>query len=246
MSSAVKKFDEFLLEGSYDKLTGEISSAVMRKIKETNNGEEYFDGVKIIYGPKDEVQEFYEMIDDEQYLEVDHFIDNASGVDVRVVLTIIRDEAPEYQGKFILDGETDDQNSVIYLYLYLTPGSEPSAYPEIAIDLRNLIRHEIEHLTQRGWGEKQGKRMRRNEKVRRKIRSNPELYYRYYKLKDEVPANLQGLYSEAKSRKMPFKEVVNNYLDKKVEQGIIPAKEKMGIYRLWKAVAQKIGGLPSL
>lgn len=246
MNFEVKKFDEFLLEGSYDKLTGEISSAVMRKIKETNNGEEYFKGVKVIYGPEDEVQDFYKMIERDQYLEIDDFVDNVSGIDVRVVLTIVRDEAPEYEGNFILDGETDDQSSIIYLYLYLTPGSEPSSYPEIAIDLRNLIRHEIEHLTQRGWGEKPGKRMRRNEKVRRRARSTPEFYYRYYKLKDEVPANLHGLYSEAKSRKLPFKEVVNNYLDKKIEQGVIPAKEKMGIYRLWKAVAQKIGGLPSL
>lgn len=246
MSLLVKNFDEFIFEGSYDKLTGEISSAVMRKIKETDNGEETFDGVKVIYGPEDEVRSFYDLIEDDQYIEVDQFIDGVSGIDVQVFLSIIRDEAPEYQGNFVLDGETDDQNSIIYLYLYLTPGSEPSSYPEIAIDLRNLIRHELEHLTQRGWGEKPGKKMRRNEVVRARIKSDPSYYYRYYKLKDEIPANLQGLYSEAKTRKLPFKEVVNNYLDKKVEQGIIPAKEKMGIYRLWKAAAQKIGGLPPL
>lgn len=246
MSLSVKKFDEFILEGSYDKLTGEISSAVMRKIKETNNGEKTFDGIKVIYGPEDEVPSFYDLIEEDQFIEVDQFVDNVSGIDVQIFLSIIRDEAPEYQGNFVLDGETDDQNSIIYLYLYLTPGSEPSAYPEIAIDLRNLIRHEIEHLTQRGWGMRPGKKMRRNEVVRGRIKSNPDHYYRYYKLKDEIPANLHGLYSEAKTRKLPFKEVVNNYLDKKVEQGIIPAKEKMGIYRLWKAAAQKIGGLPPL
>ena len=148
--SLVKNFDDFLFEGSYDKLTGDISSAVMRKIKETNNGEEYFDGVKVIYGPKDDVPDFIELIENEEYLEIDHFIDQISGIDVRVVISIIRDETPEYDGEFILDGETDDQNSIIYLYLYLTPGVEPKVYSEIAIDLRNLIRHEIEHLTQRG------------------------------------------------------------------------------------------------
>jgi hypothetical protein len=244
--SLVKNFDEFIFEGSYDKLTGEISSAVMKKIKETNNGEEYFEGVKTIYGPQDSVPDFNEMIEGDQFIKIDHFVDSVSGVDVIVNLTVVRDEAPEYTGEFILDGETDDQNSIIYLYLYLTPGSEPKVYSEIAFDLRNLIRHEIEHLTQRGWGEKEGKKMRRNEAIRSKIRSNPELYYRYYKLKDEVPANLQGIYSEAKSRKVPFKDMVNTYLDKKVQQGIIPPIEKMRIYRLWKAAAEKIGGLPSL
>jgi len=244
--SLVKGFDEFLLEGKYDSLTGEIASAVMRKIKETNTGEEEFDGIKIIYGPGDDVPSFNEMIENEEYLEVDYFIDPVSGIDVRVYISIVRDESPEYQGEFILDGETDDQNSFIYLYLYLTPGTEPRVYPEIAIDLRNLIRHEVEHLTQRGWGEKEGKGMRRNDGVRKRITSNPELYHRYYTLKDEVPANIQGLYAEAKTRKLPFKDVVNNYLDKKVEQGVIPPTEKMRIYRLWKAAAQKIGGLPPL
>ena len=244
--SSVKGFDEFLLEGSYDKLTGEIASAVMRKIKETNTGEEEFDGIKIIYGPGDDVPSFNEMIENEEYLDIDHFVDSVSGIDVRVCIAIVRDESPEYQGEFILDGETDDQNSIIYLYLYLTTGTEPRVYPEIAIDLRNLIRHEVEHLTQRGWGEKEGKRMRRNEAARKRITGNPELYHRYYTLKDEIPANLQGLYSEAKTRKLPFKEVVNNYLDKKVEQGVIPPTEKMRIYRLWKAAVQKIGGLPPL
>lgn len=242
----IKNFDGFLFEGSYDKLTGDIASAVMRKIKESNNGEEYFEGVKVVYGPGDEVPDFDEMIDNDQYFEIDHFVDSVSGVDVAINLTVVRDEAPEYPGEFILDGETDDQNSVIYLYLYLTPGVEPRVYSEIAFDLRNLIRHEIEHLTQRGWGEKEGKKMRRNEAVRKRIKENPELYYRYYKLKDEIPANLQGIYSEAKSRKIPFKEMVNRYLDKKVEQGIIPPIEKMRIYRLWKAAAEKTGGLPPL
>ena len=244
--SLIKTFGDFLFEGKYDSLTGKISAAVMRKIKETDNGEEYFDGVKVIYGPGDDVPPFISLIEDGKYLEVDLFVDPVSGIDVTICIVIIRDEAPEYQGEFILDGETDDQSSVIYLYLYLTPGTEPRVYPEIAVDLRNLIRHEIEHLTQRGWGEKTGKRMRRNEAVRRRITENPDLYYRYYKLKDEIPANLQGLYSEAKTRKMPFKEVVNMYLDKKVQQGIIPPIEKARIYRLWKAAAEKIGGLPPL
>ncbi len=244
--SLIKKFDEFLFEGSYDKLTGEISSALMKKIKETNNGEKNFKDVKIIHGPQDEVKSFDEMIEDDQYLKIGHFVDSVSGIDVVVNLTIVRDEDPDYTGKFILDGETDDQNSVIYIYLYLTPNTEPEMYSEISFDLRNLIRHEIEHLTQRGWGQKDGKKMRKNWGIRTKIRSNPELYYRYYKLKDEIPANLQGIYSEAKSRKIPFKDMVNSYLDNKINQGIIPPSEKSKIYKLWKATAQKIGGLPPL
>ena len=244
--SLIKAFGDFLFEGRYDSLTGKISAAVMRKIKETDNGEEYFDGVKVIYGPEDSVPGFIYLIEKGMHINVDYFVDEVSGIDVEVVISIIRDEAPVFERDFILDGETDDQSSVIYIFVQLTPGSEPRVYPEIAVDLRNLVRHEIEHLTQRGWGEKEGKKMRRNEGVRKRITSNPELYHRYYTLKDEIPANIQGLYSEAKTRKLPFKEVVHNYLDKKVEQGVIPSTEKTRIYRLWRAAAQKIGGLPPL
>lgn len=241
----IKKFDEFLFEGGYDKLTGEISSALMRKIKETT-GKKSLGGVKIEYGPSDEVPSFYNLIEKNQYLEIGHFIDEKSGIDVRINLTIVRDESPDYTGKFVLDGETDDESSVIYIYLYLTPGSEPNSYSEIASDLRNLIRHEIEHLTQRGWGEKRGKGMRRNETIRRKIQSNSEFFYKYYKLKDEIPANLHGLHSEAKTRKITFADVVHQYLDKKIEQGVIPKNKKSEIYRIWKSTAEKIGGLPPL
>ena len=244
--SLIKAFGDFLFEGRYDSLTGKISAAVMRKIKETDNGEEYFDGVKVIYGPEDSVPGFIYLIEKGMYINVDYFVDEVSGIDVEVVISIIRDEAPVFERDFILDGETDDQSSVIYIFVQLTPGSEPRVYPEIAVDLRNLVRHEIEHLTQRGWGEIEGKKMRRNEGVRKRINSNPELYHRYYTLKDEIPANIQGLYSEAKTRKLPFKEVVHNYLDKKIEQGVIPPTEKTRIYRLWRAAAQKIGGLPPL
>lgn len=244
--SLIKNFGQFLFEGSYDKLTGEISSAVMKKIKETNNGEEYFDGVKVVYKSTDKVPNFKDLIEDEQFIEVGYFIDSVSGLDVRVALTVIRDEAPEFQGDFVIDGETDDENSIVFIYAYLTPGSEPGSYSEMAFDLRNLIRHEIEHLTQRGWGQKPGKKMRRNEIVRDRVTSDPDLFHRYYTLKDEIPANIQGIYAEAKSRKIPFKDMVNLYLDKKVSQGIIPSNQKSRIYRSWKKTAEKIGGLPPL
>ena len=71
--SLIKAFGDFLFEGKYDSLTGKISAAVMQKIKETNNGEEYFDGVKVIYGPGDEVPSFNDLIEDESYLELELF-----------------------------------------------------------------------------------------------------------------------------------------------------------------------------
>ena len=242
----IKNFNGFLFEGRYDKLIGEICSAIMRKIKETNTGEEYFDGIKVIYKDTDDVPSLLELIEKEKYFLVGDFIDDVSGIDVTVYLVIIRDQFPPYSGDFVLDGETDDQNSFIYTYISIDPTKEPGCYTEISFDLRNLVRHEVEHLTQRGYNVIDSKKVRRNDATRKRISKTPSIRHKYYKLRDEIPANLQGLYSEAKSRKIPFADVVNRYLQKKVDQGIISPKEMSQVYLLWKDETKKIGGLPPL
>lgn len=244
--SLVENFEGFLFEGKYDRITGEICAAIMRKVKETNTGQEYFDDIKVIYKDTEEIPGFDDLIEGEKYFLVGEFVDDNAGIDVTVYVTVIRDEFPQYEGGFAVDGKADDQNSIIYSLVSLDPNQEPKCYTGVAADLRNLIRHEIEHLTQRGYGKKESKFIRRNDSIRQRINDNPEIWYKYYKLKDEVFANLHGLYSEAKTRKIPFKDIVNSYLDKKVKQGIIPPIEKDRIYSLWRERAKKIGGLPPL
>jgi len=112
--------------------------------------------------------------------------------------------------------------------------------------MRNLIRHEIEHLTQRGWNTIPSKSMKRNYAQRIKIQADPGIYYKYYKLKDEVDANLHGIYAEAKTRKIPFSEMIVKFLDDRIAKGIVPANKKQEIYTLYKNRAKKIGGLPDL
>lgn len=242
----VSDFEGFLLEGRYDKLTGEICSEIMKKIKETNTGSEKIGKIKVIYKETDAVPSFEELLDKEKYFSLETFTDNISGIDVSVNLILIRDLSPEYEGDFLLDARTDDHYSIIHVFISLDPKTEPKCYLEISLSLRNLIRHEVEHLTQGGWNEKEGKRINRNDTTRRKIAKNPDIRYRYYKLKDEVPANLHGFYSEAKSRKIPFRDLVNSYLDNQVKKGIIPPNRRNEIYNLWKKEAKKIGGLPPL
>ena len=88
--------------------------------------------------------------------------------------------------------------------------------------------------------------MRGDEKMRVKIRQNPELYYKYYLLPKEVDANIQGLYSKAKTLKKPYQQVVDDYLDSLVDDGIITPKNRMLIYKTWKNRITKIGGIPNL
>jgi hypothetical protein len=109
-----------------------------------------------------------------------------------------------------------------------------------------LVRHEIEHLTQRGVSVKAGKWMRNNNKMRDTINSNPTIAYKYFLLPDEVDANIHGLYAKAKTIKQPYQKVVDDYLDSLIDDGIINGEHRKEIYNKWKSRIPKIGGIPKL
>jgi hypothetical protein len=242
----ISESEDFLFEGKYDRLVGQISADAMKLIKDSNTPSGEYDGVKIKYTERDDVPGFETLIDDMQFLDVGNYLDPDTNLDVFVKLVIVRDEAPTYIQPFILDGNADEDPAILYIELTINPATEPQCYGELAPEMRNLIRHEIEHLTQRGWNTIPAKAMKRNYAQRIKIQSNPENYYKYYKLKDEVDANLHGIYAEAKTRKIPFPEMILKFLDDRIAKGIVPANKKQEIYTLYKNRARKIGGLPDL
>jgi len=243
----ISESEDFLFEGKYDRLVGQISADAMRLIKDSNTPSGEYDGIKIRYSSNEDVPGFNDLIDDMQFLDVGDYPNfKDSNFDVYVKLVIIRDEAPTYAGPFVLDGNADEDPAILYIELTINPAFEPQCYGELAPEMRNLIRHEIEHLTQRGWNTIPSKAMKRNYAYRVKIQSDPESYYKYYKLKDEVDANLHGIYAEAKTRKRPFKEMVTKFLDDRIAKGIVPPNKKQEIYTLYKNRARKIGGLPEL
>ena len=250
--SNIKSFTSFVnesmlvMEGRYDNLVGQIVSATVNLIKKSNNGEETYEGVKVRYTAKDDVPSFFELIENEIYLHVGEYTTERSGIDIAVKLVIVRDESPLYPDAYVISGDADDESATIYLELSVNPRFEPQCYSGINPELRDIVRHEIEHLTQRGWNEKPGKLMKHNTVVRKRIEADPNLRYRYYQLKDEVDSNLHGLYAKAKSMKKPFSEVVVEFLDRQARKGIIPDNKKREIYNIWKKRATIIKGLPPL
>jgi len=121
------------------------------------------------------------------------------------------------------------------------PTTNPS-WEDISFDLKDVVRHEIEHLTQDGDNLKGGvisddpklerpsKYMKDDQLLRDLIDSDLLPKSQYYKLEKEVDAMLQGLYFKAKKSKQPFKEVINDYLDK-VDLTEKEKKEVLGIWR---------------
>ena len=123
----------------------------------------------------------------------------------------------------------------------------PRMWEQIAFDLRNIIRHEIEHLMQDGPNVKKGKEMDSDLGRRRELTTGEKPWWKiwrsklknaeYYKLEKEVDANLQGLYLKAKKIRKPLAQVIDNYLKFNLN---IPQEDQEGIKALWRERAPKI------
>ena len=114
------------------------------------------------------------------------------------------------------------------------------------MDLKDIVRHEIEHLTQSGYNVVPSKELPDDQDLRFYIQQLGTMpASNYYLLDKEVPAMLQGLYYKAKKMKKPFKEVAEAYLDIFVDNGTIDAEAKVDVLNRWRPEAKKLN-LPSL
>ena len=121
---------------------------------------------------------------------------------------------------------------------------DPSDYPrilsDIAMHLRDILRHEIEHTTQSGWNTINGKYIASDQALRSKIESGKLPAARYFTLPKETPAMIQGLYFKAKKSKQPFAKVVNQYLDIWVSNGTLTNQDKEYILKTWREYLPKL------
>jgi len=244
------KLKQLILEGMYDKLTGEINKDVFKTIKNAIKGSgtqekpKKFKGYDVRKDPMPMVGTMQNLFQGEnRTLYVGDYTDKVSGVSVEVELKLAVTEDGVEPGKFFIDGSAEADEDFPSLEVNIGIHSDDvngSVFSKIQPVLRDLVRHEIEHLTHgKGSGaEKSGKRMRGDTAMRRKIRSNPKLYYKYFLLPKEVDANIHGLYSKAKTMKQPYQKVVDD--------DVITIEKRKEIYKKWKKRIPKIGGLPKL
>ena len=133
----------------------------------------------------------------------------------------------------------DEDGDFIIVNIAIDPKLLPNFWKEISMTLKDLFRHEIEHLTHNrgGVSSNPAKTMRGDLAKRDKIRAGEKPIGDYFKLKKEVDANLQGMYFRAKKEKKPFADVVNSYLD---AQDITP-KEREEILTIWRKRLPALG-----
>ena len=198
---------EVMAEGRYDKLSNTVSSDIFRTWKEG------FEEGKIVI----DYDESYEAL--------------GESFDVDAKMLIIKGygkmEVHEDTG-----AGTDASGDYIIVRVIIDPEMLPESWSEVSMTLKDIIRHEIEHLTHQGGGftANPAKIMRGDKARRDKIKAGEIPVNQYFKLKKEIDANLQGMLFRAKKERRPFADVVNTYLD---AQDITP-EQKQEILTLWR------------
>jgi phosphopantetheine adenylyltransferase len=127
--------------------------------------------------------------------------------------------------------ETRDGDFIIFVDFEVDKNILPGMWSEISMNLKDVIRHEIEHITQADPEMYPSKLMKDDQLIRDLIDAKMLPKDQYFKLEKEVDANLQGLYFRAKKEKKPFSDVINSYLD---TQDITP-EEREKILNIWRS-----------
>ena len=191
-----------LNEGRYDKITNIASSAIFNKWKQ-----DYEEGADA-----SRYEETFET--DDLSIDIDANISFIPGI-----------------GKLNIDGGADAETGYLEVRFEIDPEKLPDFWSEISMNLKDVIRHEIEHLTHgEGYNENPGKLMSDDQFIRDMINAEMLPQAAYFKLEKEIDANLQGMYLRAKKEKRPFGDVIDTYLDAQD----ITSEEKKEILDIWR------------
>ena len=188
-------------------------------------------------------------------LEEDYDTVNSKGQPIKFELYAVLTVKETKYGIYRVDGGADPTRKLPYLEVkfQVDPRDLPQKWEEIYMDLIDVVRHEIEHMTQQGpnvvastttYKNKKGeevtrfdsKEMADDEFLRNLIKLKFLPKSDYYKLEQEVDAMLQGMYLKAKKLKTPFKDVIDNYFDK----ARVAKKDRKDILDLWKKRAKAL------
>jgi hypothetical protein len=198
---------QVMAEGKYDKLSNMVSSDVFRAWKQAiDSGEEGVEFKKTYeaLGGKFDVEATLELTFETEKMEV---IDTTGA-------------GTDKKGDFIrIDIDIDEEML-------------PEGWEEISMTLKDIVRHEIEHLTHNIGGptSNPNKGMEDDSEKRDWIKARKSRRNQYFHLEKEIDANLQGLLFRAKKERKPFADVVNTYLD---SQELGP-RQKQKILKLWR------------
>ena len=208
---------ELMTEGAYDALTTKLTNATINKWVEDSK-QNPIPKKSFVDIDVDEVDGKGREIEF-NYVGLVEFTDKVDGYEVDGTSN---------------SGEDEGKMPFVATLFKINPKVLPQAWSKISADVSDVIRHEIEHLTQAGDNTRSGKYMQDDIDIRDLINKAKVLPQKnYYMLEKEVDAMLQGLYLKAKKTKKPFKDVLKNYLD--MAPGIETKEDRETILNLWRS-----------
>ena len=204
-------------EASYDKLSNQVSSAIFASFKEAlvkgEDGE-----FMLTVGPQEDAD-----------------IKSNMTFDIQAVVKITDDVYSVDGGANAgYDDDGDEIDPFINIVFQIPKNVN---LKELSFDLKDVVRHEIEHLTQDGENLKQGKYIPDDKELRDLIDAGLLDKDEYYKLPKEVDAMIQGMYFKAKKSKTPFVDVVDDYF----ERAKVTPEERPKIKALWNKRLPALG-----
>jgi hypothetical protein len=228
-----------LNEGRYDTLANKLSSIAFESFKDIHDRDDKEGSFKFrVDHPDDE----HDIPSEEFYFDFEGVVE-------------ITDDEYNVDGGANAGFDTKGNEITPLLSVKFKIPKNPTKNPsweDISFDIKDVVRHELEHLTQDGENEKGGawhedpklrrpsKYMEDDQMLRDLIDLNFLPKADYFRLEKEVDAMLQGLYFKAKKAKRPFKDVVNNYLDIFTSQETITQEEKENILDIWRSRAKAL------
>ncbi|MDB4276952.1 hypothetical protein N9864_00355 [bacterium] len=203
-----------LNEGRYDKITNQVSREVFTKFKEIYDSGAKKGNFTFSVGPDDE-----EIFSNDLEFNLEGYIE-------------ISDEMyqPDGGANAGYDDDGEEITPLIQVSFKIPQDPKEFKWSEVSFDIKDIVRHEIEHLTQDGENIKSGKYLEDDQLIRKLIDAKMLPKSQYFKLEKEVDAMLQGLYFRAKKSRTPFKEVILDYFDK---VGLTKEEQKQ-ILNVWR------------
>ena len=238
---------QLFLEGRYDSLVTSLSNKLLGIIKESYSAVSdpagNFGNTKIFYKQGETIPH----IEDDETQPNIYFeeVENAT-IPVEFYLQLKvqwiegLDDLKSGGDAYNDSKRNSEEPPLIEIRFQIDPAKYPRVLSSIAMNLRDTLRHEIEHVTQSGWNTIDGKYIASDAALRNKIDSGNLPAARYFTLPKEIPAMLQGLYFKAKKSKQPFKTVVDEYLSMWVDNETITPQEKENILTAWRAYLPKL------
>ena len=157
-----------------------------------------------------------------------------------------------------LDKDDSWEEPKIELEFAVDPYNFPRDFEEMSAQISDVLRHEIEHLTQAG-GNERGKDFTGGD-FKGNFGTEEEMQVRtliqqgiidngvkYLTLPSEIDANIQGMYLTAKKQKRPFVDVVDQYLYAYTEQfdadgnPYLTKKDVEDVKRVWSLRLPALG-----